>query len=288
MDLYGDLRKCILTWFLSANVDVGTSLSTDKLLERFLNTQLKLIRPQTRQVFISDTIQNKILDPSEKLVLDEIKSEFENGRDVCPHLSKGSLDIEVNDGLLNDWGIYHLHLSNTKRNPSQYFFDRTGPVLFVRVEFDKAYFIDIRPHGHSGEAHVFAKQELLETWERNWPDSIEHYALRGLNLSTTYTDREVKTLRNGGVCAIMQVNGKAYAPMGGGITSAGTNVQNRMRADQITASIHELEEQLRILKQTRSGEYHPPVNFDFFLDLGQYKFIVTQLPERINIDEIPF
>lgn len=44
----------------------------------------------------------------------------------------------------------------------QYFFDRTVPVVFVRVEFNKAYFIDICSHGHNEEDHVFAKQKLLE------------------------------------------------------------------------------------------------------------------------------
>ena len=89
---------------------------------------------------IVDTVPRKIIKADEftspppelvdgfNILIDKIKE----GIDITPHLSKKLTDLNYDDPLLNDWGIYHLHLGTEfdKRG----FVNRTGPPLyFFRV-----------------------------------------------------------------------------------------------------------------------------------------------------------
>jgi hypothetical protein len=49
--------------------------------------------------------------------------------------------------LLNEWGVHHLHLgaAPSSRDPS--LIERSGPVLFARINPDDFYAINVYSHG---------------------------------------------------------------------------------------------------------------------------------------------
>jgi hypothetical protein len=292
LNLNDDLKNCIARWFSDANINVNLNQSVSDLLERFIYTQSRLIRPMPRKVYISDTLAAKLsanlLDAQKVLVLEEIKRKFERGEDVFHHLPEGILNAHSKDDLLNDWGIHHLHLSNTKCNPQQPLYDRTGHILFLRTETTIAYFIDILLHGRTGEKHVFAKQELIAICKRNWPKMLNPYTLEGMRVAQTLSDEKVEQLRRAGMCTFADVEGQAYFPIGGGLTSARTNISHRILADRIMEHVRELEDRLKELKKKFGGAYPPPQNFDFKLTIDGYRFVIIQYPERKVVKEIPF
>lgn len=107
----------------------------------YFNFIKRRILPKSREIKISKEFKC----PKEyKEGLDILKSKIKKGEDLIPYLSKNILKVNYNDSLLNDWGIYHLHLGKKKKDN---FIERTGPLLFAKFDDENAYFINIYSHG---------------------------------------------------------------------------------------------------------------------------------------------
>ena len=81
---------------------------------------------------------------------------------------------EKSDDLLNDWNIYHFHL--TKRFREDGFAKRSDYQIFAWVTADCIYMIQIYPHK---EAHLYTKKELLKIIEENWPELLKPHHIKG-------------------------------------------------------------------------------------------------------------
>ncbi|NOQ25427.1 MAG: hypothetical protein GQ564_08695 [Bacteroidales bacterium] len=98
------------------------------------------------------------MDNEYKIALDTIIDKVRSGIELNPYQSKQSFNSDYDDGLFNDWGIHHLHLSNKLKNESDYFMERSSKLLFVKFTMTKAYFIDIYSHN---EKPLWGKKDLI-------------------------------------------------------------------------------------------------------------------------------
>lgn len=159
---------------------------------------------------------------------------IQNGEDIKPYLSKKISDLDYNDPLLNDWGIHHLHLGLSIDESD--FIERTGPVLFVRFDIKKAYFINIMPHGS------WAKHELIKIIHNNWPETIEKFRIKAIYSEKKYTDSEISILRKAGVYTLIEVDqGILYAPIGGGLNTATISTEVVTSCDYYAKKVREFE-----------------------------------------------
>ena len=170
-----------------------------------------------------------------------IENKIRTGVDVNYHKNKGTFDPTYNDLLLNDWVIHHLHLSDTKSQKNQRFYDRTKYVLFVVFNTTQSFFIDIRTHGKDGEPNVFAKKELLEIMDNNWPGILREYHTEDvINLLHNPSDEEIDLARKKGVTfGVTEINGRAIINPGLGITTSGNNIHVVKRANAILRYVQE-------------------------------------------------
>ena len=76
-----------------------------------------------------------------------LEEKIRNGEDIKPHLSRGVERCDNFDGLLVDWGIYHLNLGNKHYVKNPKYVDRTGPLLYARLTSKIAYFLTVDEHG---------------------------------------------------------------------------------------------------------------------------------------------
>jgi len=106
-------------------------------------------------------------------------------------------DADYEDAMMNDWGIHHLHLGTTVDAGG--FVDRTGPVLYARLEPKDVYLLTVMEHGE------WANQQLVQIIHDNWPRLLDRYRLRGVTLPSSVTDGDIKRLRKGGVNTILRV-----------------------------------------------------------------------------------
>ncbi|MHB1654649.1 MAG: hypothetical protein ACYCVD_19680 [Desulfitobacteriaceae bacterium] len=206
-----------------------------KISHRYFNLQKRLIAPNPRRIFIA----NEFSCPSEYLAgLEVLKDKIQKGEDLRTHLSRKISNLDYNDSLLNDWGIYHLHLGSELDNNG--FIKRTGPVLFARFDDSNAYFINVMPHG------TWSNQEMPKILHSNWPNSISHYRLKSDGVEVNLTDAEINMARKGNVQTIIEVqHGVVYAPIGGGYTTSGISIDAVMMSYDYLRRIKTFEDQIK-------------------------------------------
>lgn len=212
-----DFDEMLITELSDYNFTIDASIESEKLRMKYFNFKRRLIQPIPRQVLISNEF---VCPPELQKGFDIVKNKLEKGENLIPHLSKGLTDLDYNDSLLNDWNIYHLHLGESLETSGSGFIQRTGPVLFLRIDNDKALLINILCHGS------WTKQQMVKVIHENWPQSIESYRLKDvIGLSSIPTDDDIKLMRKVGINSAIEIEpGVVYAPIGGGFTTAKTSI----------------------------------------------------------------
>ncbi|HBL12133.1 MAG TPA: hypothetical protein DD379_12130, partial [Cyanobacteria bacterium UBA11162] len=159
--------------------------------------------------------------------------------DLRPHLSKRIGNLDYNDLLLNDWGIYHLHLGTTL--DASGFITRTGPVLFARFDHKRAFLINVMKHDN------WSRQEFIRILHENWPDSIESFRPYGIQkLKYVPSDTDIKDCRKAGIQTAVQLEeGIVYLPIGGGYAVSGISVDVRIQSNCWIKTIKNWEKYVR-------------------------------------------
>jgi hypothetical protein len=227
------------------------------------NLRRRLLSQRPRAVSVSREL---VCPPELQYGYDLVRKKVERGEPLRPHLSRGLTKLEFNDALLNDWGIYHLHLGTTVAPDG--FVDRTGPVLFARFEDDRAYFLLIEPHG------AWEAQRLPQVLDANWRQVTAQFSLPGV-VKAEYepTDEDVRLLRKQGITPIITVGSAPLASMGGGITCAKTSAQVSFQCIELTKLLRTWEKAVL----TQSASQAPYVHLVFRLEIrGTEAFAVEK------------
>lgn len=281
MDFYGDWISFLKNQLQNAGYKINTNASQEDISIQYFNLLKRRVTPVLRSVLIS----NEFKCPSKcKAGLEIVKEKIEKGQDITPFLSTGLKKMEYDDGLLNDWGIHHLHLGTTMRNDG--FVQRTGPVLFVRFDEEYAYFINVMDHGRGHEP--WFKQELVRIIHRNWPKSIEQFRLKEvLGLSNPITDKDIKTLRGHTLTFIEPEKGVVYMPPGMGCATSGTSIEVVMVSDDYAIRMRNYEEVIRenideIVGDIKKHGINPKQELSFSLKIDRN--IVYAYENNLNVN----
>ena len=88
----------------------------DKLCLLYMNLSRRLVKPVPRKILKSKEFKcPKHLE----INLQDLENRIKIGDDLTPFLSRQLKKIEFPDAMLNEWGIYHLHLGGYKA-PDQF------------------------------------------------------------------------------------------------------------------------------------------------------------------------
>jgi hypothetical protein len=181
--------------------ELAQELLVDLLMTIF-NWRTRLIPPVPRVCHQSAELVASTKATEHAAALAALMKKIETGDDLVPHLSpavkfahdpKGRRD---KDRLIADWGLHHLHLSETVEADG--FVERDDDLLIAAFTPTDAYLVGVYPHGS------WALKELLTLIVRNWPDSGVMLKLNGIvGLEPEPTDEERPALRNAGVAGSM-------------------------------------------------------------------------------------
>lgn len=260
MNWQEEIIRLIQEHYKNVGIKYNVTDDTHKCLVDFMNLEMKLIKPIPRAVFVSQELKSRRIPLENRRALSYIENKIRMGVDVTYHKNKGTLDPSYNDLLLNDWVIHHLHLSDTKAQNNQRFYDRTKYLLFAVFSPNQAFFIDIRSHGKNGEPYVFAKKELLEILDKNWTGILTDYNTKDvINLVHNPTDEEIdRTRKNGVTFGATEINGRTIMNPGLGITTGGNNIHVVKRANAIMRyvqeSLMEIDKDIEGMKKSLSEE----------------------------------
>ena len=163
----------------AARVAHLAGLDAHGLLVVYHNWISRLVKPQPRAVHKSKAFQRNPMAAKRANDLAQIIADIEHGRDLKKYRSRdidrtpakapGARHRRDLDLMLNNWGVYHLHISSIVESDG--FVKRGGPLLFVSFTSDAAYVIDIMMHGDWNRDHV------LEVLASEWPHE-ERYSTR--------------------------------------------------------------------------------------------------------------
>ena len=243
MNFRNDLCEIAKQLLAHYGIDSSSATTDRDFIEMYMNIRLRLVPQQKYQVLRSKALAARSLPQEISDGINSVQGKLEQGVDVTPHMSKSILDGTFTDLLFSDWGIYHLHLGLSMKGN---FIERTKEVLFLSIQGSRAYFIDVRDHGRNGERHVFAQFDLLQILADEFPEVIKPFELKDVTgLSHNVTDpEEIAIYRNGGISLAHEINGKVYAPMGGGITTARTSINTVQETDRLLKWADNLEKNI--------------------------------------------
>lgn len=211
---FSDWTRILRHRLQSAGYALRSRVSDEKVAIAYMNVLKRYVSLLPRTVLSSRELEC----PSQyEAGLEAIQKKAEKGEDLNPHLSNRLLRLDFHDPLLNHWGIHHFHLGADSN--SDYFVERTGPLLFAHVTSTHLYFIQILGHG------AWTNEALLEILGSNWPKLLERLELKNvLSPTERWSPDETQDLRNAGIVTpIALSNGKVYGPLGGGYTTSGVS-----------------------------------------------------------------
>lgn len=191
----------------------------------------RFIAPQPRTVHLSDRLESS-LDPEHKSGLESITAKIQRGEDLTPHLSRAIQVPKKNsrpDRLLSSWGIHHLHLS-TRIDPDGSV-ARDDDVLFAMFTDSDAYLIGIYTHQPNDN---WAAEYIIRVIVENWPDEgLVLESRYAIGLTQTFNDEDRLQLRNEGVNAMFEIDGRVYSPASIGMTGTSEPMTAGMESSRL-------------------------------------------------------
>lgn len=218
MDFKADWHDTLIE-VMSNDWGMETKGLTTDIPVHYFNAAQRRIPSRPRTLLISDTFQC----PAEHQAGWElIQQKVKDGLDLIPHLSKLIVKTKKTDLMLNDWGVYHLHLGTRIENG---FVERAGPLLFARITDEYFYAIDVYDHSS------WTNGGIVETIHRNWPESVAHWVMHGVK-GSTLTDEERAALRKVHTNTFfLTKDDTTYGPIGGGTVASGHNLFSVIKMD---------------------------------------------------------
>lgn len=178
---------------------------------------------------------------AEQAGLAALESKVRTGTDIKPHLSRLLKRLSFDDSLLNDWGVYHIHLGTVLEADG--YIQRTGPVLFALITGAEFYEINVFSH------QQWSNLDVVEIIHGNWPNLISKYRLPVAGPPQHVPNSvDITALRKGNVNAnIVMKDGTVYAPIGGGYANDGTS-------NEVVFLMHRLKKSVRNLEKLAQKE----------------------------------
>lgn len=236
IDLCSDYERILAGW-VDGFVECRKS-ENDGVLDYF-RLERRLIEAKPRKV---RKAKHFMCPPGYEDKLLFIEEYIKSGKNLLPFMSKGIRNLNNEDMLLNDWGIFHLHLSNELEMHSV-FMERSDYLLMIHVEDDCIYFLKIVPHEKPNKTrNIWTKKEYLEIIRENWPEIIDKYIMKGMKLLEHFDEREHYELRKAGASVFTELDEDSlYFSPGGGYASDCTSLQAVRARDYHMRLIEDLE-----------------------------------------------
>jgi hypothetical protein len=251
--------------------DWGTEtaqLSDDEILINFFDSIRRRPSIRPRRLWVADDFR---CPPEHEGGWKALQLAVIGGKDLRPHLSSRHANLNTLDGLLNEWGVHHLHLGTAIVLGASTRVERSGAVLFARITDDDFFAIDIYPHG------AWESLSVLESLHRNWPDAIKQYRIRGLQ-GEPLTEVQRRSLRRKNVqAATTTSDGTVYMAIGGGVTSSGRSAEAIMRADMLWSDT----DQLQLAVQVQIEKFMPHLQAAGYTDQSEIEATLVEVTPEV-------
>lgn len=156
-----------------------------------------------------------------------LKEAIRSGDDLRPYLSRDIIKKkrpDRNDGLLNAWGIQHLHFRP----------EGTGHILFCKITVSNVFAIQVLPHDEDG---LWVNEQLMEILHENWPEEIARGRLHGIPAEAHATNKRVELRGYNANFITTTKDGTQYLAPGGGLMASGDCAEDRLNCNKIFSEL---------------------------------------------------
>lgn len=138
---------------------------TDVLLYSFFVIRRRMLQSKRYKVHESREFEGVILKPEVQRDYDVLKKAWAEKGDLKKFHTENSKILNPIDGLLEDWGINHLHLDRGRHQI--FFMEREREIFSVKIV------------KHFERSHTaYSKEHLLRIIDENWPHLLRKSELR--------------------------------------------------------------------------------------------------------------
>lgn len=191
---------------------------------RFLNAhcrRIPAIKPRTTHESRELSIPSEYLSDYEGLV-----TLIQAGGDLKPYLSRDILKkkrSDKNDGLLNSWGIQHLHFRH----------DGTDHLLFCVITEADVFMIQALPH----DVEQWVNTQLIQILHDNWPALIARGKHSGLRPEEFSAAKRSSLRGYNANFPITVSDGTVYLPPAGGTFASGESQEDWVNCNKIFSEL---------------------------------------------------
>jgi|SRR5471030_456729 len=205
----------------SCDLQYRNSCTPEQNTLRFLNAfrrSVLQIKPRITHKSRELTIPAEYLPDYDKLV-----ALIHSGCDIKPYLSRAVLSgrSDKNDGLLNSWGIHHLHFRP----------EGTDQLLFCVITDTDVFLILVLPHND------WVNTQLIQILHDNWPTLIAAAKNNGLQQEAFSSSERSSLRRYNANFTITVSDGTIYLPPTGGTMASGDLYEDRVNCDKIFSEL---------------------------------------------------
>lgn len=258
---------------------IATSKSFNDTLLDFLTVRMKLIDNKPRVAIMSPPLLNDFFTHPKRKEIETIFDLAKNGGDLNKFQSKRLFESRFHDHLLNEWNIYHFHLSTKE-------IGKGNELLFAYIDIDQILFLGLAKHTMG----IFADTKWIEILHDYFPEVLEPLEMK--NWQDVYPKvnaRERQMLWNKGyTLGMTKIRNKVYFSPGIGratsghgndvITVHGNIIRWMHKVDiQIVNSINELCIYLKTTKE----------KIEFNIIFGKEGLELVELSSQAKILEFP-
>ena len=214
-----DLEEIVAAMFLRSGGRRNQALRPFRQFAQLFDHADRQVPDKRYTVHVSSELQKKSNWFPPKGPLREVITRLEQGQTIRPFLSKEVALLGCRDRLLRHWRINHMHLKAMSTIDKQGFVERSGDLLFFRVERDCVYLIDILQHPPCGSTIEWSNSELVKIVDRNWPH-LQHLFSNSSPQENVLDDAMYASLRSNNVNAMVSTaRGSVF--VGGGTMATG-------------------------------------------------------------------
>lgn len=257
--------------------DISEKKFKGDLIYTYANLRQRMINAKPREILYASNFE-RLPDYDDGLKF--LENKIITGDNLIPHLSRQIFKPREQDGMLFDFGIYHLHLGTTPDAKYPYLIQGREKILYCLFDDEYAYFLTIDSHGRWNDL------DLLRIVRDSFPKKLESWELKdAVGLTFNPTEEERLSLRKSGVNMPIELDGKFYISLGGGFTTAKTSALAVMEMNRFYRRYRNIE---KIVKNhfANDDEYAQGLNTDSLnLSLQSFTpFVLIDSEKNVTVE----
>lgn len=278
-------KEEILKEAIKIGFRISKNKSFNETLLEFITVRSKLIEPKHRIVKMSPPLLSKLFTHYKRKEIEHIFHQANSGNNINLFQSKKLLQSRFHDHMLNEWHIYHFHLSLELEKKSK-FAKQVDDLLFAYVDQNHIIFLDVDKH----KPGIFANEKWLEILHDFFPELISEFKVehwKDVNPKVNSEERQ-QIWDKGYTLGFTKIRNTVYFSSGVGRSTSGHGMDVTRNVDSIIRWMHKLDIQIsESIQELCSYLNTAKEKIDFKVIFGSEHLQVVEMSSKISIVNFP-